>query len=290
MSQDLLVALLKRKFGRTPSQEEIENPDSDIEEQLIADLLRLNHAKQAELLPTAEWQRGSLERYHLIEDPELRETYGLLIGRIAHSHWWDVDRLISEFPSRFGAPGDYPGDWEVDALKVSILLRVADVSHLDERRSPSFLFTLRKPAGVSEAHWRFQNNLLRPRRDSDRLVYTVKRPFKLEEATAWWYCHDALNLVDNELRQVDSLLADLNREPRLAVRGVAKIESPERLAEVIQTEGWLPVDTKVTVSNVAALASHIGGEQLYGNNLLVPLRELIQNASDAIRARRIIEN
>jgi len=29
---------------------------------------------------------------------------------------------------------------------------------------------------------------------------------------------------------------------------------------------------------------------LYGKNMIVPLRELIQNASDAIRARRIIED
>jgi hypothetical protein len=291
-SKDMLVAILKQTFGRMPSKEEIENPSADVQEQLIRNLLRLNHARQAERLPTAKWQVDEKsEPYHLIEDPELRETYGLLIGRIAHSHWWSVDQLINEFAEPFGAPAGYLKDWEVDALKIAALLRVADASHLDERRSPSFLWALRKPKGVADAHWRFQNNLLQPRRDSDRLVYTAKRPFRLDEATAWWFCYDALQMVDNELRRVDALLADVGgKRPRMAARGVAKIESPDRLAQLIKTDGWFPVDTRIRVTDVASLARHIGGEQLYGRNYIIPLRELIQNASDAIRARRLVEN
>ena len=34
----------------------------------------------------------------------------------------------------------------------------------------------------------------------------------------------------------------------------------------------------------------LGGKELYGKNYKVPLRELIQNASDAIRARRILDD
>ncbi|MDQ3581702.1 MAG: ATP-binding protein, partial [Pseudomonadota bacterium] len=68
-----------------------------------------------------------------------------------------------------------------------------------------------------------------------------------------------------------------------------KVEKPERLAELIETEGWIPVDARIRVSDVATLATNIGGGQLYGDDKSVPLRELVQNAVDALRARQILE-
>jgi nitrogen fixation/metabolism regulation signal transduction histidine kinase len=35
---------------------------------------------------------------------------------------------------------------------------------------------------------------------------------------------------------------------------------------------------------------HLGGEELYGDDPTVPLRELIQNGADAIRARRLADD
>lgn len=288
--RDLTAAALRRRLGRAPTAQEVESPGAEVEQQVLKDLLRLNHARQAERLPTEAWRGPSGEQYHLIETPELRQTYGQLIGRIAHSHWLSTDDLIDRFKTPYGAPGGLPPDWIVDALKVAALLRVADASHLDERRAPSFLWALRRPEGVSEEHWRFQNYLLQPFRRDDRLVYRAKKDFGVEDATAWWFCHDALRMVDGELRRVDALLADVGDRRRLAARGVARVETPERLSESVRTSGWLPVDARVRVSDVAGLARHIGGEQLYGNNRTVPLRELIQNASDAVRARRLLEN
>lgn len=287
--QDTIVSLMRRKLGRFPSQEELDNPDKETEDRATGELIRLFHARQAEHLPTTRWQLGEEgEPYYLIEDTELRETYAPIIGRIAHSHWWAVERLAEEFHT-LGAPGGYPVNWEADALKVACLLRVADASHLDERRAPSFLYALRKPDGVSHDHWKFQNLLFQPRLKSDRLVYTSKRAFTLAEASAWWICFDALRMVDDELRQVDSILSDSNK-PRLAARGVSRIESPSALVDVIPTQGWLPVNAQVKVTDVAALARNIGGEQLYGDDRTIPLREMIQNACDAVRARRVLQN
>ncbi|MBF0395042.1 MAG: ATP-binding protein, partial [Alphaproteobacteria bacterium] len=65
--------------------------------------------------------------------------------------------------------------------------------------------------------------------------------------------------------------------------------SPERLAKHIRTQGWEPADARLTVSDVPAIVEMLGGKKLYGDNPTVALRELIQNACDAIRARRILE-
>jgi hypothetical protein len=165
---------------------------------------------------------------------------------------------------------------------------VADASHLDALRAPGFLRALRKPTGDSKNHWIFQEKLNQPMLEADRLVYTSGSPFPIEDASSWWLCFDALRLADRELREVDALLADADR-PRLAARGVAGVEEPERLIKFIATKDWLPIDTRIKVSNVASLIRNLGGEQLYGNDKTVPLRELIQNALDAVRARRLIE-
>jgi hypothetical protein len=286
---DAVAVLLKRKLGRNPKPEEIQNPDKDVEVEAIGQVLRNLHAKHAERLARTSWKdREKDEEYHLIEDTDLRRTYGRIIGKIAHSHWWDVDSLGKTFTSILNPPPGFPRDWTVDPLKIACLLRVADASHLDTRRAPGFLRALRKPTDSSRAHWIFQENLQQPRIDGDRLVYTSGDHFSIEDAPAWWLCFDTLQMVDRELKEVDALLADSGRD-RFLARGVAGAEEPGRLVKWVPTDNWIPVDTKIRVSNVASLVRDLGGEQLYGENKTVPLRELIQNAADAIRARRIID-
>ena len=58
----------------------------------------------------------------------------------------------------------------------------------------------------------------------------------------------------------------------------------------MRTEGWDPVDAKLKVSDVTRLVKLLGGAHLYGDDELVPIRELLQNAADAVQARRLIEN
>jgi hypothetical protein len=286
---DALSTHLRKHLGRIPIAEELASPPPEIERAAVADRLRVLHAEQAERLALASWRHKGGPEYYLIEDTDLRQAIGPLLGKIAHSHWWPVARLGIEFSTRRGALTDCPRDWELDPLKIAILLRTADAAHLDARRAPGFLLALRRPEGLSEDHWRFQNHLMKPRPEDDRLVYTTARPFSTEEVDAWWLCEETLRMVDRELHQVDALLADLHR-PRLRVHGVAGTESPDRLQKYIETIGWTPVDARLHVSNVADLVKRLGGEKLYGKDPTIPLRELIQNAADAIRARRILDH
>jgi hypothetical protein len=286
---DSVSIQLRKKLGRVPLEAELEHPGETIETQATEQSLRFLHARQAERLTMATF-KGHEADYHLVDNPDVRTTFGPIIGRIAHSHWWSVDRLKDEFAEIMGAGAlaGIPSEWQVDPLKLAALLRVADASHLDQRRAPGLLLALRKVQGISKEHWTFQNKLLQPRLEFDRLKFTSQSPFPVEDAEAWWLCFDLLRVADRELRRVDDLLADMKR-PRFVARSVAYIDSPERLGRLISTQGWLPVEATVKVSNVVALARNIGGQQLYGENRIVPLRELIQNASDAIRARRVVE-
>jgi hypothetical protein len=285
---DTVAALMRSRLGRAATADELRNPPDDVQKEVIGELLRNLHAKQAEKLAHAEWTTHSGEKYRLIEQPELREAFGHAIGEVAHSHWWSVNELRSRFKHKLGAPAGYPAEWTVDTLKVACLLRVADASHVDSRRAPGFLRALRSPRGSSDEHWQFQQLLTQPQVENERLKYTASRPFSLAESNAWWLCADTLQMIDRELRQVDALLADTGRQ-RLAARSVANVEEPVRLSELIPTKGWTPVDARVRVTDVLSLVERLGGERLYGRDPKVPLRELIQNASDAVRARRLLQ-
>lgn len=288
--KDTVAAEIKKQHGRMRLDAgAATDPSLAIEQLATATVLRQMHAERAEFLALTGWkdERGNV--YHLIEDPELRTTFGRIIGLIAHSHWWTIDELEQRLPQELGAPGGFANTWTVNPLKLACLLRAADVAHLDERRAPAFLRALRRPSGTSLQHWIFQERLYQPRRDKDRLIFSSKSGFVVEEAPAWWLCYEVLQEVARELERVDSFLSDI-RQPRFAAKGVAYIEKPERLAKLIPTDGWVPVDARVKVGAVASLVAKLGGAELYGQHLEVPLRELIQNGADAIRARRALED
>jgi hypothetical protein len=286
---DTVAGVLRKRGQEEVNADDVTKADEKAQSEATAEVLRVLHAQRAEALALLAWKNDEGEQFHLIEDPELRASFGPLIGRIAHSHWWPVDQLTREFPTVIGAPGGFPGEWSVDPLKLACIIRGADYCHLDDRRAPSFVRAIQRPSKDSVPHWQFQSKLYQPRLEVDRLVYTAKSAFSSSEASAWWICYDTLTGLDTELRKVDSILADTKRD-RLAARGVAHAEDPSRLAKIIRTDGWYPVDTRIRVTAVANLVGMLGGKQLYGDDITPPLRELMQNGADAIRARRLLES
>lgn len=263
---------------------DVENPPDAIVRRIVPDVLRRLHAKRAEELAEQAWRTADGSQVYLVEDSELRRFYGPTIGQIAHSHWWSVQKLEQEFSEDLGALASRTVN-RVDRVKLACLLRVADALHLDSRRAPRFLRAITNPSGISALHWSFQERLARPHIELDAVVFTTGQPFGREDAEAWWLAYDTLNAVDRELRDVDLLLQGRGREI-LKARRVKGAGSPEILARSVQTRGWRPVDARLQVSDVPRIVENLGGSKLYGNDPTVALRELIQNAADAVQARR----
>lgn len=283
------VAALSKADGKKYDFDKDGQIDNEIAKAATEKTLRVFHAKKAKELAMISWKDGKGKDLFLIESDELRHAYGDIIGRIARSHWLSVGELKKEFPVTLGAPGNFPKEWVVDPLKLACIVRVADAMHIDDRRAPVFLRAIRKINKESELHWIFQEKLYKPRVENQRAVYTSKSPFSMDEMNAWWLCYDTLNMIDRELKSVDSLLLEEGKAP-FNVQGVYGIENLEQIQKSVEVTGWKPVDTKIRVNNVARLVKIMGGAQLYGENYFVPLRELIQNAADAIRARRFLDD
>ncbi|CAH0283567.1 Chaperone protein HtpG [Agrobacterium fabrum] len=275
----------RKKDGETPV--EPKNLPLETVNQILPDVLRRLHAEQAECLAEQSWEVEGT-RFHLINDPDLRAFYGPTIGQIAHSHWWPVSKLETELNGDLGA---FPQQTRhlVDRIKLACLLRIADALHIDSKRAPKFLRAITKPNGVSALHWAFQERLAAPHIELDTIVFTTGQPFDQASAEAWWLAFDTISLIDRELIDVDQLLRSRDREV-LRARGVKGAGSPETLARTLKTKDWRPVDARLKISDVPHIVETLGGSKLYGDDPTVPLRELIQNAADAVQARRHFED
>ena len=257
--------------------------------------LRNLHATQARTIATEAWECPDSEPVFLIDNPDLRQDYGELIGAIASSHHWRIETVVDRFSVRRPAAAHLDTAWEIDALKIACLLRVADAGHIDAARAPSFLFRLLQMNAVSRAHWVAQNRLGRLHvkfDDQSQLVIASTKPFSSAESAAWWVAFDAIALFDKELKDSNEALVRADHGPRtpFARRGVAGAGNVRELATYVETAGWEPTESSVHVSDVAALVSRLGGEALYGDtgHFDIALRELVQNAADAVIARRAL--
>ncbi|MCB8749054.1 ATP-binding protein [Rhodoferax sp. U2-2l] len=286
--RDLVFSAYADRNTGPPTEAQVDNPDECIRHRIIFDLLRQLHAENAEKLAFLAFDKNASTPQYLIEDTELRQTFGRLIGQIAHSHWWSIGEVERTFDKTVGAPHWAPTGWTIDPLKLACILRASDASHVDARRAPTFQKSFAGIGPASIAHWTFQERINKAYVRDGALVYTSGLAFSLADARAWWLCLDTLRMIDKELRQIDSLLSD-RAMPRFNARRVAGVDAPERLAKYIQTTDWHPINAIVQISDLPNIIRSLGGEELYGKRPRVPLRELIQNASDAIRARRHYE-
>lgn len=286
-----LEELKGHRFWLTALRRVSKNSDAPTEPEVsaaVVEVIRAEHANRARDLPNVEWVSPSGARYYLIESTDLRRKFANAIGDVAASHWWSHDRLALDLDRVLPAPPPFPTEWRADLLKIAAILRVADAAHIDERRAPGFAWALRGASlsATSNLHWLFQNRITQPERRDDALYYSSTSDFSPSDADAWWLASDTLRMIDRELRSTDVLLADLRgAKVRLAARRVANVESTATMVMSIRVQDWIPFDTSIKISDVPGLIRSLGGEALYGDSHVVPLRELLQNAADAVRLK-----
>lgn len=257
---------------------------------VLFDVLRVLHPKRARSLPEAFWQApGDSTALKLFPDDEMRQAFGAVIGEIAESHWWPVHDLEPLARRSLPPPVSLRGtDWDVDLLKIALLLRTADAAHIDAARAPRFLFALVKPCGISRSHWEFQSKLLSGRCDARTNEFLVAGgPFGIKEQDAWWLAYDTCRMIDQELAAADELLRDTSRQ-RFAARAVEGANHPESFARNVVVAGWHPVDASIRITDISRVVEQFGGRKLYGDKPYLALRELLQNARDAVLACRAL--
>jgi hypothetical protein len=290
--RDRIAALLRADSEQASAEETLKNPPDQIAERALFDTLRAIHATRAEnLLEETKPHPLTGQPYPLFPDADLFVDCGEITGLIAASHHWNIETLDERFREPLSPPAAFPG-WAIDGVKLACILRAADACAIDERRARIMPFLMLNPSEDSRDHWKFQAYLNPGARREEAIVFQSKRPFPRGDMFAWWVAYDAISVADRELRDCDRLLRDRTMSghyPHLKPLGARRVEGagePNRLRDFIRVSGWTPVDTVVRIENPINLIEKLGGWQLYGNDFSAPIREVIQNSADAIRARR----
>lgn len=255
--------------------------------------IRYLHAKFAKNLCNQIFERENGSTFYIIEDDELRKHLWQIIGDIAASHHWDIDR-VKTLGNQIPALAGFPVDWRINPLKLACLLRCADAGHIDSGRAPDYFLKLLDLNGVSRNHWEAQNKLSQIDIDTtnkSNVIIASNIDFAESDYAAWNVVYDAVMVLNNELTQSYELLNNLPFPIPFQARRVSGAGSREELCKYVRTCGWFPCDANIHISNIEGIIKTLGGEKLYGKDKKIEyvIRELIQNARDAIVARKYLE-
>ncbi|SDA61218.1 Histidine kinase-, DNA gyrase B-, and HSP90-like ATPase [Algoriphagus alkaliphilus] len=270
----------------------------EIEKEADFETLRILHANRAKELINKSWQAPSTkDQIFLLDDVNLRTHLGKLIGEIAASHHWNIEKVAFEFNAQVNAPSNFPREWRIDPLKIACILRCADAIHIDNRRAPDFLHALLKRNGISFDHWNAQNRLGHvdiysndPKNET--LVFTSTIDFEETDYNSWFIAYDAICIASKEIRSSNKILEGKNSNSSFKIKAIEGINSPSEMSKFIKTKNWTPCAAQVHASNIENLVKNLGGEMLYGSGsdlFGIVIRELIQNSRDAIKARKIFD-
>lgn len=251
--------------------------DPKIEARAIASSVRRLHADAAKSLAINSVPGSTL---YIFESQTFREAWGLTCGEIAASHHWSISALENTFGPQGEAP--LPGGRRGDLLYVAACLRVIDFAHINRDRAPTidraFRFGIDQESLV---HWYAQENIDGPERAENDLTYRAAKP--IADVEAWWLYFGMLHGLDEEIRAVRRMLDQRKHGfKRISLQGVRGASSPEEAAAFIPTDGFLPIEVNLRTGSIERLVELLAGETLYGPNPMAAVRELIQNARDAV--------
>jgi hypothetical protein len=235
------------------------------------------HAKNAVSLVTD--RLPGIDAY-LLDNTGLRHLWASHIGEVAASHHWNLVELDAKLGRRI-VPTDGLG--QLDLAFVACALRLIDYAHVNHERASYLDRALRSEIDVdSIIHWESQAHISGPSRRDDWLVYGSNTP--IANVDAWWLFYDIACGIDAEIRAVRDYLDERNdARGRFSLHGVRGTGAATDFAELVQLGGRIvPIDIRVQPESMDRLVDLLGGKAIYGDDLLAPVRELLQNARDAI--------
>lgn len=245
-----------------------------IEDQIITEYIRRNHANRARKMIAAHWG-GKIK----FGDTDLTAD----LADICFSHNESYTTLLNMETVRLCDDGTI-----LCIPFVAVILRLTDIIDFDSKRTPPILFshlTIKNPISLRE--WVKHISVNAWSFDRDNITFSAHCTHPAIEATIRNFC----DLIDEELRNCTYILANLHCDIRNidhykiripACVNRSKIGAVKDIATGKPTYTYH--DTKFTL-NKKQVVDLLMGTQLYGKPEFA-LRELIQNSIDACLLRK----
>lgn len=167
------------------------------------------------------------------------------------------------------------GEYSINPQFVAILLRIADLLDIDEKRAPQYLYSLLQPTGVGDQEWR-QHFVLE---NKNKIEYNEK--LNCKEIQFYGKCED-IEIYRKFLGYIEYLKKELENAVKYSQtlgydKYILNLTTNPKIS--IITPGFSFADYKLNL-DYNAVTNLLMGENIYGHKTY-GLRELLQNSLDA---------
>ncbi|MFT3685879.1 MAG: ATP-binding protein [Phycisphaerales bacterium] len=272
-------------------------PPEELERYLYQEFVRQNHAvrvknwilgRPAEHLGVSHAAISEVDKLLSSLDPQFRKDLALVCE--SH-HLNDLDNVTKYKVSQ---PYGNSDTATANVQYAAILLRSADLLHITQDRTPSILFRVIAPTDpISQEEWAKQHAVKRVRtkfaKNSEGAIDdslprdTIEVFAYFSNPNGFFGLTSYLKYAENQLKQSAAWAADSQK------RHGSRFEFPWRQIDDtnIETDGFIKESFAFSIDQTKILDLLIG-HTLY-NDTDVVLREITQNAIDAVRLQRHID-
>ena len=237
----------------------------DISDKISQDNIRRTHHIRSESFILEHLQTS----YFMIDnksDIDFQQTVAL----IARSHGEDYSWIKNNIPNNICLGND-----SVNPQFISCLLRLGDYLDFDSRRTPHILYNFLSLPEISNKEWlkHFSiSNYQKINTENNRIYFSGE----CEDPDTYRAILDYFSLIENEINNAKTLIKSSNDKYNLLIN--SKIDNQ------IFHKSFDAADLQYKMDYLS-ISNLLMGEQLY-NDKKCALRELIQNALDAVLVRK----
>lgn len=252
---------------------------------LIGEFIRCHHARLSHEF--AVYGVPGITPDFITLPTELPNDWRDLAGIIARSHGLSLRSCMDCIRMRYHLR-DYQG---IHAIYLMALLRLSDYLQIEASRAPDIVFRYRVlPSRISSLEWRAHNavkNITPEHEDPESVEIDTDPP----DVKTYLRLREWLNGIQSELDLSWAVLGEVyGRYPKLRDLGLlwrrvrSNLDNRSDFASTVQ---YLPRRIRMEVARSELLSLLI--RPLYGNDPSYGIRELMQNAVDAVREREYFQ-
>ena len=172
------------------------------------------------------------------------------------------------------------GDYEINPQQIALLLRIGDALDIDDRRAPNVLYQLLNPQGVSDEEWRKHVPITNyDKIQFDGTAFSIVFSGECSEPKIYRKILDYIDWIRKDLKDAKTLCTRFSSVYQLNISDTIEVS--------IKTKGFVATHLSFSLE-YRQISKLLMGERIYGSKQ-DGLRELIQNAIDAVLLMRDIE-
>lgn len=258
---------------------------TDRDRKLIGEFIRWHHPRIAHEFAIYGVPASSSDP--ILPTASLGQDIRDIVGLVARSHGLPL-RSCVEYLNEHYHRREYQN---IHAVYIMVLLRVADYLQIQADRAPNLVFRYRHiPSKISQLEWRAHNAItnITQTHDDPESIEIQAQP---EDVKTFLRLKDWLSGIQEELDKSWAVLGEIYGSHKnlsnlgLILRRVrSNLDNVEKFAKTVE---YVPERIELSVARPDLLKLLVG--PLYDNIPSIGVRELMQNAIDAVRERWALE-